>query len=194
MAWYDWLPGMNSVSIASGLTGNGWSGSQSLKDAYAWGQKRPDVPAPQVDPNNPYTGGYNGLIQQLQQQSTGAGPSLAGNAYREAHDQGMNDLASAGHGGSAGSARTAQLGMSNMTAGLSAGYSNARLQEQLAARQQLQAALSGASAAYYTPQLANQSALLEALKIKYGQQTNGQQLTGTLQQLGQAGGQIASMG
>lgn len=187
MAWYDWLPGMNSVSIVSGLTGNGWSGSQSLKDAYAWGQKRPDHP--QI-PESPYLGmqgGYNDLIGQLNQQASGQGPSLAQNAYREAHDQGMNDLMSAGHGGSAGAARAAQLGMGNMNAGLSAGYSNARLQEQLAARNQLMQALSGANQAWFQPQQSNLAATM-------GTKTNMEQLFGILQQGGAIGGQIAGMG
>ena len=69
----------------------------------------------------------------------------------------------------------AQRNMGKANAGLAQGYSNARLQEQMAARQQLQGALSGAGTAWFQPQQANLQATL-------GTQSNGQQLMGVLGQ------------
>jgi hypothetical protein len=99
----------------------------------------------------------------------------------------MNDYQSMSHGGSAGAARMAGRNMGMANQGLAAGYSNARLQEQLAARQQLQGALSGASNAWFQPQQANLSAQM-------GQQTNAQQLMGFLEQLGAIGGKMSGTG
>lgn len=196
MAWYDWVPGMNTVSIVSGLTGNGWSGSKSLKDAWNWGKGQYDDKAskiPQIG-DNPYQGNWNGLIGQLEQQARGEGPSLAGNAYNQAHGQAMQDYQAMSHGGSAGAARMAQRNMGMANQGLAAGYSNARLQEQLAARQMLQGALGGAGAAWFAPQQANQNAMSNFYSSAGSNgTTNMQQLTGLLQQLGMAGGKIAGM-
>lgn len=178
--WYDWLPGMNTATMVGNATGNG-SASQMLGKAYNWAQQKPNVP--QI-PQSPYLQNYNTLIGQLEQQSRGEGPSLAGNAYRQAHGQAMNDYASMSNGGSAGNARMAQRNMGSANANLQAGYSNARLQEQLAARQMLQGALSGANAAWFQPQQTNLAATM-------GSPTNMQQLTGLLQQLGMVGGMVA---
>lgn len=142
--------------------------------AWEWGKKKN---APQIG-ENPYLGGWNDLIGQLQQQSSSnyQGPSLAQNAYREAHGQAMNDYASMSHGGSAGAARQAQRNMGQANAGLAQGYSNARLQEQLAARQMLQGSLAGAGNAWFQPQAANLGATMNT-------QSNGQQLMNFLAQL-----------
>lgn len=153
-------------------------------EAYEWGQKRQT--GPQIG-ENPYLGGYNTLISQLQQQANGQGPSLAGNAYNQAHGQAMNDYQSMARGGSAGAARQGQRMMGQANGQLAAGYSNARLQEQLAARQQLQSALAGAGNQWFQPQQAN-------LAAQMGQQTNMQQLTSFLQQIGMVGGKMSGAG
>jgi hypothetical protein len=156
-----------------GLTGGAWGRTKE------WFNKKN---APQIG-QSPYLGGYDRLISQLQHQASGRGPSLAGNAYRQAHGQGMNDVMAMSRGGSAGAARAGMRQMGAMNQGLAAGYSNARLQEQLAARQQLQGALGGASNAWFQPQQAN-------LQATMGTQSNGQQLMGMLSQLT---GSIASL-
>ncbi len=143
-------------------------------DSKEWFNKKN---APQIG-QNPYMGGWNDLVGQLQQQSSSnyAGPSLAGNAYNQAHGQAMSDYATMSHGGSAGAARQGQRNMGMANAQLAAGYSNARLQEQMAARQQLQGALAGAGNAWFQPQQAN-------LQATMGTQSNGQQLMNFLSQL-----------
>ena len=153
------------------------------QEAYKWGQKRSNVP--QI-PASPYLGNYNNLIGQLEQQSRGEGPSLAGNAYMTAHQQGLDDAQSMFRGGTAGAARAGARQMGQMNAGLAHGYSNARLQEQLAARQMLVGGLEKANSAWFQPQEAN-------LKATFASPTNMQQLSALLQQLGMAGGKIAGM-
>lgn len=124
---------------------------------------------------NPYRGQWDELLAQLTRQSNGEGPSLAGNAYREANATGMRNIQSMSRGGSAGAARMGMQNMGRMQQGLQSGYSNARLQEQLAARQQLQAALVGAGNAWFQPQQANMNAANAA-------QSNGQMLTNFVSQ------------
>lgn len=159
----------------------------TAQDAYTWGSQRPQGPQIEQNPYLSMPGGYNDLIGQLNRQASGQGPSLAGNAYREANQQGMHDVQAMSRGGSAGAARGGMQQMGQLTQGLQQGYSNARLQEQLAARQQLQAALAGASNAWFQPQQANLSATM-------GQQTNMQQLTSFLQQIGAVGGKLSGAG
>ena len=154
------------------------------KEAMAWGAQRQQ--GPQIG-ENPYLKNYNALIGQLEQQSTGQGPSLAGNAYTQASQDAMNQSQAMFRGGSAGAARAGARQMGQTQQGLAQGYSNARLQEQLAARQQLQAALAGAGQSWFQPQQANLSAQM-------GQQTNAQQLLSFLQGIGQAGGKMAGAG
>ncbi len=166
----DWAYRIATNQDTGGFFGGLGSG---VKD---WWNKKPR--APQMG-ESPYEGDYRQLINQLQKQAAGGGPSLAGNAYREAHGQGMSDVLAMSRGGSAGAARSGMRQMGAMNQGLAAGYSNARLQEQLAARQQLQGALSGASNAWFQPQQAN----LQAQQAAMGMQSNGQQLMGTLGQL-----------
>jgi hypothetical protein len=153
-------------------------------DVNGWANKREG--APQIA-ENPYQGQWGDLIGQLRQQSNGEGPSLAGNAYRQAHSQSMNDYASMSRGGSAGAARMAQRNMGQANQQLAAGYSNARLQEQLAARQQLQGALVGAGNAWFQPQQAN-------LQSQMMTPSNLQKLTQFLSQMGQIGGTVAGAG
>lgn len=157
-----------------------WSdvGNWYHQAANWWNKKN----APQIG-QNPYLGNYGGLISQLQTQAAGGGPSLAGNAYVQAHNQGIHDQMSMAAGGSAGQVRQAGQNVGRMSQSLAGGYSNARLQEQLAAQQALQGALSGASNAWFMPQAANLQATMNT-------QTNGQQLLGFLSQLGGGLGKI----
>jgi hypothetical protein len=131
--------------------------------------------APQI-PQNPYLGDWGSLIKQLQATASGQGPSLAGNAYNQAHAQGLRDQRTMAAGGSAGAARQAGMNMTRMNTGLAQGYSNARLQEQLAAQQALAGTLAQAGNAWFQPQQAN-------LQSQLGTQTQGQQLMNFLSQL-----------
>lgn len=99
---------------------------------------------PTLVKDNPYGPQWDGLISQLQQQANGQGPSLAGEAYKQAQQTGMRNIQSMSRGGSAGAARAGMQNLGHMNQGLAQGYSNARLQEQLAARQMLQGALTSA--------------------------------------------------
>lgn len=140
-------------------------------DAADWWNKKN---APQIGAN-PYQGQWNALISQLTQQGNGQGPSLAGNAYKEAQQTGMNNVMAMSRGGSAGAARGGMQMLGKMNQGMAQGYSNARLQEQLAARQQLQMALAGAGNAWFQPQQMNMQATM-------GTQSNGQQMMNAGQQ------------
>lgn len=155
------------------------------QSAMGWAGKKPT--APQI-PSNPYLGDWGSLIGQLQQTASGQGPSLAGGAYQQAHAQGLQDQRSMAAGGSAGQARQAGMNMTRLNQGLAQGYSNARLQEQLAAQQSLMAALSGAGNAWFQPQQAN----LQAQMGVMGMPSNGQQLMNFLMQLGMGAGTLAT--
>lgn len=154
---------------------------------YRWGQSAMgwmgQKNAPQI-PQNPYLGDWGSLIGQLQKTASGTGPSLAGNAYQQAHAQGLRDQRSMAAGGSAGAARQAGMNMVHMNQGLAAGYSNARLQEQLAAQQALAGALAQAGNAWFQPQQAN-------LQAQLGTPSNGQQMMNFLQQLALGGASLA---
>lgn len=186
MAWYDYagLPATYYTLASKALGGKGLSGD--AKSAWNWGQERPT--APQIGPN-PYQGQWDSLITQLQNQANpnNTGPSLAGNAYKQAQQTGMNNVLSMSRGGSAGAARMGMQTLGRMNQGLSQGYSNARLQEQLAAQQQLQGALSGAGNAWFQPQSANLNAQLNT-------PSNMQMLMQFLQQLGTSGATLAGKG
>lgn len=177
--WYDYA----LTAGTGGLYGAGkLAMDKSARDQLTgWMGGRSNVP--QIG-QNPYLGDWRNLIGQLQQTASGNGPSLAGNAYQQAHAQGLSDQMSMAAGGSAGAARQAGMNMTRMNQGLAAGYSNARLQEQLAAQQALQGALSGAGNAWFQPQQANLQATLAT-------PTNGQQLLNFLSQLTQGGAMLA---
>jgi hypothetical protein len=160
-------------------------GAHALEKGKEWYGKKN---APQIQ-ENPYLGQWGSLIGDLQAQSSSnyQGPSLAGNAYNQAHNQGINDVMSMSRGGSAGSARAGMRQMGNMNQGLAAGYSNARLQEQMAARMQLQGALAGAGNAWFQPQQAN-------LQATMGTQSQGQQLMAFLKDVGGIVGSVSGGG
>lgn len=181
MAWYDYAGALPALytGVSHALGGGGVSGD--ARSAWQWGKGRSTAPSMG---ENPYRGQWDTLIGQLQQQAGGQGPSLAGNAFREASDTGLRQQMAMSHGGSAGAARQAGMNMGRINQGQAQGYSNARLQEQLAARQMLQGALGGAGQAWFQPQSANLGAQLSS-------PTNMQMLTQLLAQLGAAGGTIA---
>jgi hypothetical protein len=186
MAWYDYALAAANPFIAGQVFGaqKAGGGEIGLDKAWEWGQKRPT--APQIG-ENPFMGDWKSLIGQLQQTSTGNGPMVSDGAYRGAADTMANQQMSMARGGTAGGAR--QAGYNMMVGGnqLASQYSNARLQEQLAARQQLTGALSNAGNAWFQPQGAN-------LQAQLASPTNLQMLTGLISQLGMVGGTIAGGG
>jgi hypothetical protein len=180
MAW-NWKD-YALTGATGGLYGAGKLAADKYgKDVMDWMGKKN---APQI-PQNPYLNDWGSLIGQLQRTASGTGPSVAGGAYQQAHAQGLQDQRSMAAGGSAGAARQAGLNVNQMNAGLAQGYSNARLQEQLAAQQALGGTLAQAGNAWFQPQQAN-------LQAQLGTQTQGQQLMNFLQQLLMAGGTIAT--
>lgn len=148
---------------------------------WDWGKGRST--APQM-PTDPYQSQWGDLIGQLRQTANGQGESLAGNAFKQASDEGMQQQMSLARGGSPGAARQAGINMGALNQGQAFGYSNARLQEQLAARQQLQQALTNAGNAWFQPQSQNLQAQLQS-------PTNMQMLTNFLGQIMSAGGTVA---
>lgn len=189
MAWYDVpLMAINPMWGAQAIAGRETVAGSGIKDyaskAWQWGQQRPGAPSMG---QNPYQSNWGNLIGQLEQQSRGEGPSLAGNAFREASDTAMKQQLAMSAGGSAGAARQAGLNMGQIGQGLAQGYSNARLQEQLAARQMLTGALSGAGQAWFQPNMANLQAQLQS-------PTNLQMITGLLQQGLTAGAMMTPSG
>lgn len=160
----------------------GWTTQlgNNLGDMWDWFGER-SAPSIQQDP---YQKNWRGLIGQLEAQSRGDGPSLAGDAFKQATQTGMNNVRSMSRGGTAGAVRQGQTQMGRLNQGLAQGYSNARLQEQLAARQMLTGALQGAGQAWFLPQHANLLAQLQS-------PTHLQQLMGIASQLFSAGGIMA---
>jgi hypothetical protein len=177
--WYD--------TLGTALTGGAYLGGKYAldkgfrNDVNNFANKRPGAPSM---PSNPYQGQWDSLIGQLQQGASGNGPSLAGEAFKEANQKGMQNVLSMSRGGTAGATRMGQQQLGQMNQGMAQGYSNARLQEMLANRQMLQGALGGAGQAWFQPQWAN-------MQGQMGTPTNFQNITGFLQQLLSAGGTIA---
>lgn len=86
---------------------------------------------------------WGGLISQLQARASGAAPSVAGNAYKQASQDSQNNLASLSQNSmSPGGARQAQLQAGHIQQGLAQGYGAAALQEQQANQGALGQALS----------------------------------------------------
>jgi hypothetical protein len=179
MSWMGYaLGGAPGAAWRWATSGN--SPVDDAKSAWQWGQQRN---APQIGPN-PYQEQWAPLLSQLQQQASGEGPSLAGDAFKQANATGMNQQLAMARGGSAGGARQAGMNMAGMNQGLAQGYANARLQEQLAARQMLTQALQGAGNMWFQPQDAN-------LRAQVGTPNNMQQMLSFLMQAGQIGGMAA---
>jgi hypothetical protein len=173
--WYDYT-----------MPGAAWEGLKYAKNKAGgvmdWMGKRN---APQIG-ENPYMSDWGSLLKQLKGTADGTGMqgSVALGAYQQAHNQGVRDQASMAAGGSAGQVRQAGMNVARMNQGLQQGYSNARLQEQLAAPQSLQGALTNAGNAWFQPQQAN-------LQAQMNTPTNGQQMMQFLQQLFAGGASIA---
>jgi hypothetical protein len=98
----------------------------------------------------------NALVSQLQMQADGRGPSLAGQQYKNAHQEGvagMKALAAGGRG--AQGARYAAGNIGRQNAGLASGLAEATTREQMAARSQLGQAIGQADNMDYQRQAMN---------------------------------------
>ena len=157
----------------------------SLKGAWKFLTDRPT--APQMG-QNPYQSQWNDLITQLGAQARGEGPSLAGEAFKQGSQTGMNQALAMGRGGSAGATRAAQMQLGRANQGMAQGYSNARLQEQFAARQALTGALGGAGQAWFQPNYANLQTQLQSPTNLQMLTQFGAQAFGGLGQLSNRGG------
>jgi hypothetical protein len=185
MDWGD----LASVAFPVAALGNapvlgGISGAGGMGGIGDWLNGRSNVP--QIGAN-PYQGDWTSLIRQLQQTAAGNGPSLAGNAYKQAASDAMRNAGSMAGSGSAGGQRQAQYQMGLTNQGLAQGYANARLQEQLGAQQMLSGALQGGGNAWFQPQQANLNATMST-------PTHLQQLMGFLSQLGGSGSAMSGSG
>lgn len=171
--------GMAQRGVAAPASGRG-----SLGDAWGWLNSRPK--GPQIG-ENPYTADWQSLISQLGARARGDGQSLAGDAFKQASAAGMRQQQAMAAGGSAGAARQAGMNMQRINQGQAFGYSNARLQEQLAAQQALQGALTNAGNAWFQPQQMN-------LQAQLAQPTNMQTLTSLISGIAGIGGMIGGGG
>lgn len=115
---------------------------------------------------------WNPLIQQLQQQASGRGPSLAEQQYRGASQTTMSGLQSMARGSqSPGAAREAMLQQARIGQGMAAGVTQARTQEMMGAQSNLAQALGARDQI-------NQSSYLNILAQQLG--LNEQQLRAML--------------
>lgn len=178
MNWYDYLSPASLVTYPLTGDGAGTLLGKGANAAWEWGSKRPE--GPQIA-QNPYMSDWQNLIGQLGARARGDGQSLAGDAFKQASAAGMRQQQALAAGGSAGGARQAGMNMQRINQGQAFGYSNARLQEQLASQQALQGALTNAGNAWFQPQQAN-------LQAQLAQPTNMQMLTSFLQGIGSIGG------
>jgi hypothetical protein len=118
---------------------------------------------------NPYEGGWKSLIEQLQGQANGTGPSLAGAQYNRAAQDQQAAIGSLARGAARpGATRAAMMQQARVGQGLASGSAEAVLQEQNAARGQLGAALSGAGQASFQRDAANQQGWLTLLASQLG--------------------------
>lgn len=155
MAWYDWAGAVPAIysGISHAVGGKGLSGD--AQDAWNWGKQR--SMAPQMG-QSPYQGSWDALIGQLQLQ--GNSTPMADNAFRQAKDNAMQQSLAMSRGGSAGGARQAGMSLAQANNGIMGNYANAKLQEQMMARQSLMGALGGAGQSWWGPQNANFQAQL----------------------------------
>lgn len=196
MSWTDYIGGALAGPVGDYLQngGNGGFGG-ALGDAWGWLNQRPNGPqtpylasGSPYNTGNPYAGGYNSLVSQLQGVANGTGPSQAGQAWNQANQNAMATQMSMGSGGSnAGAARQAAQNIGNIQQGNAAGYAQAKTGEEIGAMGQLGNVLQGASNSDFNYQNANQQAWLNMLKAQLGQNTNMQQMSGLVQAGGQAG-------
>lgn len=99
---------------------------------------------PKLGPD-PWASHYKSLIDQLQRQASGGGPSLARQQYAAANQNAIANQLALSHGRNAGSARQGAIGAAQLGQGLSAGMAEAGTRERMMAQQQMLQAIQAAS-------------------------------------------------
>lgn len=119
----------------------GYDERQRALNAQIGGYTGPTMgPMQQASMGGEFRGGQLALMQQLQAQANGQGPSLASAQFDRSLQQGMNaqlGMAQSGVGNSALNMRNAVANTGTMTQDLAGQAAMARMQEQLNAQQQL---------------------------------------------------------
>lgn len=142
----------------------------------------------QLNGQSPFAGSeWGGLISQLQARASGAGPSMAGDAYKQASQDSINNLTSLSrNSASPGAARQAILQQGHIQQGLAQGYGRARNEEMMGATGQLAGALGARdqiNSNAYTNLLAQQLGLSQGqLKAGMANQQYGLGMAGIDQQ------------
>lgn len=186
MAWYDYLNPMTYLDAGASAIGKGlhWltdKGNPGKDVDLPYFQEDRDRLQGMLDGHSPYVNGaatsqggqvgqdpwqsgWASLIQQLQDQAAGRGPSLAVQQYQRASGDAMAQQTALARGGrTAGGARQAAQNLGAVQQGMASGSAMARTQEQMGAIGQLGGALSGAGNAQYQR---------DALQAQLAQQNN----------------------
>lgn len=176
MSWLDYVPGVgipgvgNWTDLLNEDTYHGLfdkPGNEQVNKFIGQGQ-------PYLDP---------ATMKLLQDRAMGNGPSVAGDAFKNASQLGMaQQLAMSRSAGSAGAGRMAAQNMGNMNQGMANGYATARNQEMQGATGQLLGAQQG-----------NQQAWLELLRQMMGGKSVADNMNGVIQGAAQAGQMAAKM-
>lgn len=195
---YDWLSG-NKGTEAAGT-------DRSFLDPYM------QQGNPYINRYSPQAGNYNGLmnnqnalIKMLQGRVAGEGPSVAGDAYKQASENAMAQTMALSNGGNPAAARQAGMNLGNIQQGQAQGYATARNQEMQGATGQLGGVMAqlgntigAADQSTLSRDKANQDAWLQMLAQKFGLtraelggKTNADNLSGIGQGIGKA---IAAFG
>lgn len=150
---------------------------------------------PYMAANSPYKQNYGALVSMLTDRANGNGPSIAGDAYKQAASDAQSRNLTMSYGSSPGSARAAIQQMGNMNQGLATGYASARNQEMIGAGNQLTGAINSADQSQMARDKANQDAWLRMLaerlgltKAQMGGKTNMDIIGGMVQGAGNAAG------
>lgn len=185
----------NDIGGAYGwLTGN--KGDAAAKDDRSYLNGFMDQGNPYISARGPQQGNYNSLIQMLQARANGSGPSIAGDAYKQAAADNQSRLQTMSYGSSPGAARAAVQQMGNVGQGLAQGYGAARNSEMVGATGQLTGAIGAADQSQLARDRANQEAWLQMMmqrlgltKAQMGGKTNMDILGGLIK----GGGEAAAM-
>lgn len=186
----SWLDGMGAFGhVLGGMLSpageaiNLLGGGDDVKGLYGQLFNRPGQEQAQqyLGQGQPYLD--PATMKMLQDRAMGNGPSIAGDAFRNASQQGMTQqLAMSRNAGSSGAGRMAAQNMGNINQGMANGYATARNAE-----------MQGASGQYLQAQQGNQQAWLDILKQLMGGKTEADNINGIIQGAAQAGQMVAKM-
>lgn len=123
-------------------------------------------PKPRVEiAQNPYTGYYNQFLEQLKQQASGTGPSLAEGQYKANQGEALQQQMMMSRGRNPGASRQAAYAGGQMQQGLNANATNARLAEQMNNQNMYGNILNSASQNDYQRAMANLQAKLSVMQM-----------------------------